>query len=81
MTDTNRELIEIEHKIACHELNASQVFTQMKQLIVNESEIHNKALDKAIEAVESVELQYWKSSTIPAVDLGQAIEAIKAEKV
>ena len=33
------ELSEIEHKIACNEMNAAQVFTQMKQHIDCDSEL------------------------------------------
>ena len=43
-------------------------------------ELINLVLDEAIAAIGSVELQYWKSSTIPAVDLNQAIKALTALK-
>jgi len=42
----------IEHKIACNEMSAAQVFTQMMQHI----ESRNTVLDEAIAAVRSCEL-------------------------
>ena len=39
------EIEEIEHKIACNEINAAQVFTQMKQHIALVREhVHNDVL-------------------------------------
>lgn len=42
----------IEHKIACNEMSAAQVFTQMKQHIISKNEV----LDRAIEKIRSCEL-------------------------
>lgn len=42
----------IEHKIACNEMSATQVFTQMKQHIISKNEV----LDKAIEQIRTCEL-------------------------
>jgi len=38
------ELDEIEHKIACNELSASQVFTQMRQHIISRNDVINEAI-------------------------------------
>ena len=43
---------EIEDKIARNELNAAQVFTQMKQHIIS----RNDVLDEAIDAIKNCEL-------------------------
>lgn len=41
------EIEEIEHKIACGEMSAAQVFTQMKQHVDNETERFNLLFDFA----------------------------------
>lgn len=46
------EISEIENKISCHEMNAAQVFTQMKQHIMSRNEV----VDAAIEKIKSCEL-------------------------
>lgn len=43
------ELDKIENKIACNELNASQVFTQMKQHIYRQAPCKNACESKAFE--------------------------------
>ena len=46
------EINEIENKIACNEMNAAQVFTQMRQHIIN----RNDVIDEAIATIKSCEL-------------------------
>lgn len=46
------DINEIEHKISCNELNAAQVFTQMKQHIIS----RNSVIDEAIGVIDNCEL-------------------------
>lgn len=43
------DINEIEYKIACNELSAAQVFTQMKQHIISRNSIIDEAIGALIE--------------------------------
>ena len=39
-----------------------------------------EVINRAVEVVKGVELQYWESSTIPVVDLKQSVKALEQLK-
>ncbi len=63
------DINEIEYKIACNELSAGQVFSQMKQHIIS----RNSIIDEAIKAIKDCELV---EPNVMRIRLNEAIGAL-----
>jgi len=71
------ELSEIEHKIACNEMSAAQVFTQMKQHIPTNTAEHDIEMVRVYQAGLDKRLARQKSPlSTRAIVMGYANETI-----